>query len=102
MPAARGSFRRLPGVPGRFPLGSCASLRYPERGMIEKFYMRRILLLMATVSLLSGCATVGPGYDPGRNWTQVCFPGSAIKRKVPNGAAYPDWMQRERGSCLHH
>ena len=64
--------------------------------------MRKLLLLTCASLLLSACAATGPAYDPGRNWTLVCFPGSAIKRKVPDGAAYPDWMQRERGSCLRH
>lgn len=62
--------------------------------------MRRILVLLTTLVLLAACTTMRPDYDPGRNWTYICFPGSAIKRKVPPGSAYPEWMIRERGSCI--
>lgn len=61
----------------------------------------RTALLLLAVLLLSACAASRPAFDATRNWTLVCYPGSAIKRKVPDGSAYPDWMIQERGSCLH-
>jgi hypothetical protein len=76
-------------------------MRYAVYRYFGKKPMRRALLLLTTLVLLAGCAATRPGYDPGRNWTYVCFPGSAIKRKAPPGSVYPDWMTRERGSCLH-
>ena len=64
--------------------------------------MRALLRLLAAVFLLPGCASLRPAPDDGRNLTHVCYPGSAIKRQVPDAAAYPEWMIARRGSCLHH
>ena len=63
--------------------------------------MRRLIIALAAASLLSSCATLKPHYDRTGQLGFVCFPGSAIKRKVADSSAYPAWMKRERGSCIH-
>lgn len=68
--------------------------------MNGKNILRPALSLLASL-LISSCAASRPDFDANRNWTLVCYPGSAIKRKVPDGSAYPDWMIQDRGSCLH-
>lgn len=62
--------------------------------------MRSMSLLICAAMVLTACATPRPDYGPDRSWTYICYPGSAIKRKAPPGAAFPEWMVQERGSCL--
>ncbi|MBT8062158.1 MAG: hypothetical protein HKO64_06055 [Xanthomonadales bacterium] len=63
--------------------------------------MRLILIAALTSLLLSSCTALQPRPDRSEHLSFICIPGSAIKRKVPAAAAYPAWMTRERGSCLH-
>jgi len=63
--------------------------------------MRLMMIAVLASLLLNSCSAFQPRYDRSENLGYVCFPGSAIKRKVPAGATYPAWMTRERGSCLH-
>ncbi|NND44335.1 MAG: hypothetical protein HKN58_03355 [Xanthomonadales bacterium] len=70
--------------------------------MSKSLSLLRPGLLLAAIVFASGCAQLRPVAEAERSWVQVCYPGSAIKRRVPDAAAYPEWMIRERGSCLYH
>ena len=61
-----------------------------------------IVLLLVAAGLTQGCATIShPEYDSRNAYTYYCVPGSAVKRRVPNGAVYPDWMLWTNGTCKH-
>ena len=73
---------------------------YSSKQLVEP--MRTLPAIIMALLLLEGCATYRHA-DRDRRVAQAfyCVPGSALRRKVPDGAAYPGWMLLKKGTCKH-
>ncbi len=58
-----------------------------------------LLLAAGLVALVSGCATTEPRETLAEAQYEICQPGSAIPRKIPEEP--PEWMKKPRvGTCI--